>query len=398
MNFDTQVDNAYKKDDTFSRTMGQKLETPFCTFNETYGKFSEAENKYKKTGIKEKIFEDFFKAYVNNEQAEKSKLDESIKNIRLYDSTTKNLNVSQPADFGSLGSRHMITQDNIPVNKEKIDKLFMANHEMSKYPNILSDAQAGGYVDKYIPYYKDKEITYWSMNLDKGNMWRSHTLGENAFARSSGFTQPIHNSKAVNQYLGNVTNSSSSKNIYLGQKDYEFIDKYNMSNLQNSTPTDLLPQITEKIMNACKSKGWLGLRNLRIFLYGCVKRCTEFIDKSNFKYFFTNFGIVFLEKEVEFIFAKFDHKRNNSINFNEFLDTFTICCDNRTNLIKTFFEQIKNKTNDFASFKKLEKIGNFDNHPEVNFVLIIRYSIQTKLLLMLNMNILFHGIISNWMI
>ena len=77
MNFDRESNIKAQKDETFSRVMGERLDTNFKTNNETYGKFSDVENKYKKTGVKEKIFEDFFKAYVNNEQSEKNKLDES---------------------------------------------------------------------------------------------------------------------------------------------------------------------------------------------------------------------------------------------------------------------------------------------------------------------------------
>jgi hypothetical protein len=371
MNFDRESNLIAQKDETFSRVMGQRLETNFKTNNETYGKFSEVETKYKKTGVKEKIFEDFFKAYVNNEQSEKSKLDESIQNIRLYDTTNRNIHINQPNEnLNNLGKRHMKTQDDIPVNSDNIDKNFLASHDMSKFPSILNQSQVGGYVDKYIPYYKDKEVTYWSMNLDKGNIYRTHTLGENPFAKTSGFTQPIQLSKSIKQFHGNVTNSSTSKNVFLDNKDVEFSEKFRSSVLQKDYQEDLSPIIIQKVMEVCLKKGWMGLRKLKIFLRNLNKRKSNLIDKSNFKYFFINFGIIFSEKEVDFIYNKFDTKRNNHIDFMEFLNMFTYFPEERKNLVMSFYESVKNSNNCNISFKKLEKLFKSDQHPEVKLFLI----------------------------
>ena len=369
MDFDRDSKIVAERDETFSRTMGQRLDTAFKTNNDTYGRFSDIENKYKKTGVKEKIFEDFFKAYVNNEKSEKSKLDESIQNIRLYDTTNRNIHITQPNDdLHNLGKRHMKTQDDIPVNAANIDKLFMASHDMSKQPSLLNQTQVNSYVDKFTPYYKDKEITYWSMNLDKGNIYRSHALGENAFAKTSGFTQPIHQSKSIKQFNGNVTNSSTSKNIFLNERDLEFSEKYRNSVLQNSQIVDLSPEITRKVMETCFKKGSMGLRKLRIFLRNLHKRKSDFIDKSNFKYFFINFGITFTEKEVEFIYNKFDIKKNNHINFNEFLNQFVFYPEDRRGIIKAFYETVKTNHNSYVSFKKIEKLFSADQHPEVTLI------------------------------
>jgi hypothetical protein len=195
------------------------------TTNQTYGTFSQLEDKYQKASYKDRVFEDFFKAYVNNENKEKSKLDESIKNIRLYDSSYGSLHVQQPADNFNLGKRHMLTQDGLEIGN-KTDKLFMAQHNMSKYPSIIPTKQAEEYIDKFVPYYKDKEVTFWSTNLEKSNMYKTHSLGINPFAKSNAFTEPIGQTKGGLQYQGNTTNLSTSKNIYLNQQDCEFMDKY----------------------------------------------------------------------------------------------------------------------------------------------------------------------------
>lgn len=350
--------------------MGKVLDTKFSTQNEYYGKELQNESKYRKIGVKEKIFEDFFKAYVDKEKSEKCKIDENIQNLRLFDTTKSNIHISQGIDYNiPLGKRHMMTQDAIPV--ENVDKLFMASHDMSKYPSILSNAQVGGYVDRFIPYYKDKEVTYWSMNLDKGNVYHSNSLGENPFSKTSGFTQPLQNTKAVKTFNGNVQGNKNSKNIFLNPLDVEFSEKFKYSQTLNQSESnyDLTAFVKEKIITTCISKGWVGMRKLKLFLRNLNKRnSNNLINKNDFKFHFINFGIVFTEKEVEFIYHKHDFKRNNYIDFNAFLDSFVYLSQERLNLIENFYEQVKNKDNAYVSFKKLEKIVNFDLHPEVNFL------------------------------
>jgi len=97
---------------------------------------------------------------------------------------------------------------------------------MSKLPSVLTDKQAEQYVDNSVPHYKDKEITFWSMNRDKGNMYSSHAQGINVFNRTHGFTQPINNSKSVLQYNQNITNNPSSKFVYYQPDDNKFVEGY----------------------------------------------------------------------------------------------------------------------------------------------------------------------------
>ena len=97
---------------------------------------------------------------------------------------------------------------------------------MSKLPSVLSDKQIENYIDNTIPHYKDKEITFWSMNRDKGNMYSTHSQGINVFNRTHGFTQPINNSKSVLQYNQNISNNSASKNVFFNPSDNQFVDKF----------------------------------------------------------------------------------------------------------------------------------------------------------------------------
>lgn len=365
MNFDHEIKNTNQIDNTKQRILGEEIKVPNETTYQTYGQFPTAQDKYKKTGIKEKIFEDFFKCYVNDSQNDKSQLEQSIQNIRLYDTTNRNKLITQPVDYSSLGRRHMVTQDNIPVNPTTVDKLFMASHDMGKFPSIIHENIAKEYVDSYVPYYKDKEVTFWSMNLEKGNMYKSAANGINAFAKSSGFTQPIHLTKSVSQFEGNVNMTNThAKNVHLNESDVKFSEEYKSFKTRQQEVVDLIPDIRNKIFTACLKRGSLGLRHLKIFLLNLSKRLYDRIDKSNFKYFLINYGIALNDKEIDFIYQRFDTKRNSEINFNEFLDSIRYVNEERLNHMKNFYDQLT--LEDFVSFKKLEGNLRPDLHPEVN--------------------------------
>jgi len=256
----------------------------------------------------------------------------------------------------------MKTQDNVRVQNENIDKLFMASHGMNKYPNIISNNTADQYIDKFTPYYKDKEVTYWSMNLEKSNYYRSHTQGINAFARSSGFTQPLHNSKAVKQFNGNVSNNSEAKFVYTNEHDEKFINNYQEN--MKSKNVDIMPMIREKILSVCRKNGWTGMRKLRIFLRNLSKRKLNKINKANLKYFLSDFGIILTDNDLAYIYQIHDLNRKDEVNFMDFFDSLLDISELRMKLIQDYYCQLRSENNKIC-FKSFEKLVNMNFHPEV---------------------------------
>jgi len=239
----------------------------------------------------------------------------------------------------------------------------MANHGMNKYPNIISNSSVNQYVDPYVPYYKDKEVTYWSMNLEKSNFYRSHTQGSNAFARSSGFTQPIHNTKSANQYNGNVSNNQEAKYVYTNDLDDKFVNNYRDATTRKGQSVDLIPAIKEKILTVCRKNGWTGMRKLRIFLRNLTKKKSDKISRGNLKYFLAEFGIVLSDEKIANIYKLFDVDCKDEINFMDFFDSFEDNSELRGNVIQEFL--LQHQTDNQVSFKSIEKNVNFNFHPEV---------------------------------
>ena len=73
LDFDTDFGQKKPQDDTKTRILGTKLEAEMIPTNREYGNFPK--KKYEHLAIKDKIFLDFFKSYLNQ-----GKIDHPIKN------------------------------------------------------------------------------------------------------------------------------------------------------------------------------------------------------------------------------------------------------------------------------------------------------------------------------
>ena len=313
-----------KKDQTKVRTMGVDNVQPYSTTNKFYGDFSSSEHKFDKIGIKEKIFKDFFTSYLTNEKAEKLNHEKRISDSRLNDTTNKDIHIQQPL-IQKIGSRHMQTQDGLPIDQSTLDKYFMASHDMSKYQTVISNDKLKDYFRQFVPYYKDKEVTFWSQNIGKSIVHKSHSKGINPFARSCGMTQIVNNSKSVNQFYGNInSNDENDKvnciNYQISPEEMKFSEEF----LEQSRirVEDLTHSIRQKFFEKFYSIGWIGIRKYKQYLINLSKRKSSLIEKSDFKYFTTNFGIYLNDKENDFIFNIFDDSRQNKICFLRFINEF----------------------------------------------------------------------------
>ncbi len=55
-----------------------------------------------------------------------------------------------------------------------------------------------------VPYSQAQPITFYTQHMERKNYYMSAGTGPNPFARSCGMTQPAQNTKAVQNYEGNV--------------------------------------------------------------------------------------------------------------------------------------------------------------------------------------------------
>lgn len=363
--FSQVLKNTNPKDNTFKRVIGEKEpQNSYFTYNKSYGTYERPEEKYFHPQLRQAETDAKFKLFVQTTQNLQEEITNKNDSLRMNNSTYRSVHVPQPF-LETLGKRHMFTQDMDKIPDDNPDKLFMAQHKMSKFPEALTKEQGETYVDRFVPYYKDREMTFWAMNLGKSNMYKTFQLGINPFGKSHCFTQPIQKTRGTTQYYGNTQNLISSKNIYLDEHDAEFYEKYKSEVEKAEFKIDISCDIKKTLLGNCAKRGWIGLRYLKIYLKSVAKNRGEILDKSDFQFFTTKAGVTFSEYEIGFIFNRFDKKKCNKINYIEVLNSFRDVSDNRKVEILRFKEQLLGPEQRFISFSKLERIYDMNHHPEV---------------------------------
>ena len=382
--FENPIKNPNPGDDTFKRVINNEHTGLYKTTYSTYGNFSFPEKKYEHEGDEEKEFNEFLSDKMEIKHS-KSTFKEPIK---LLDSTVKNTIVPQRIE-GPFGQRLMKTQDLEKIPEERKDHIFQNEFGINEKPGIISRKEFSNAFSNYrIPYYKDKPLTYWAMNQNRANVYHSASNGLNSFARSSGFTQPIQNTRGVYQFNQNITNNQQSEEIFLDKKDEEFIEEYNnyMRNKnekeENSIETcyekgnmkvcqQYLNEIRIKIIEEIIKKGWIGLRHLKLYLKSVINNGINakynLIEKTEFKFHIYRWGITNLnDNEIDLIYKMFGKNCNNTIDYIEFLNFLHIKSEKRKGMIINLMNILKRNRNDkYIYFSNICKYINMNYHPEV---------------------------------
>ena len=221
MDFENPIHNPNPQDDTFNRVINISPDNQYKTTYSTYGDFSFPEKKYNYEGEESKEFNNFISEKVEKEH-EKSNFKEPI---TLFDPYTKNTIIPQKIE-GPFGQRLMKTPDLQKIPDDRKDIIFQTEFGINEKPGIITREEFSKAFKTKIPYYKDKPLSYWAMNQNRSNVYHSAPVGINSFAKNSGFTQTIHNTKGSKEYYQNITRNKNAEEIFLDKKDDEFIKEY----------------------------------------------------------------------------------------------------------------------------------------------------------------------------
>ena len=380
--FENPIRNPNPYDDTFKRVINPSQDSQYKTTYSTYGDFSFPEKKYKYEGEESKEFNTFISEKVELEH-EKSNFKEPISSFDAY---TKNTIIPQKLE-GPYGQRLMKTQDLEKIPEYRKDTVFQSEFGINEKPGIITREEFSKAFKTKIPYYKDKPLSYWAMNQNRSNVYHSAPVGINSFAKNSGFTQTIHNTKASKGFYQNVTTNKKAEEIFLDKKDDEFIKDYqDYQEYVNEKEVNsiekcyekgnmevckrYLDQIKNKILKEIREKGWTGLRKLKLYLKGIQNNPLhakyDLIEKTEFKFHVYRWGITSLkDNEVDLIFKMFGKNCNNTINFIEFLNYLHDNSPKRKDMIEKLVEIFKRNPNDeYIHFSDICKYMNMNYHPE----------------------------------
>lgn len=108
-----------------------------------------------------------------------------------------------PLDQNTIGRKVMQTQDGKLVAGQNRDENFIVETGMFRRTAKATDQE----LIQRVPqgdYTVARPVTIYTEALERKNTYMSAATGPNPFARTSGLTQPLNQTKAVVGYEGNI--------------------------------------------------------------------------------------------------------------------------------------------------------------------------------------------------
>jgi len=167
-------------------------------------------------------------------------------------------------------------------------------------------------------YTQARPVTIYTEALERKNTYMSASTGPNPFARSSGFTQPLNQTKAVVDYEGNVDFEKEKTTVSFARtagRDLSYRNPYMEQHVQISN----FEEIKQKVVDLCKKRSANGIRGLRSMFKAMDRNRNGTLTPVEFKYAMRDYGMNFSEIEVTQIVKHFDTNKDGQLSFDEFL-------------------------------------------------------------------------------
>ena len=119
----------------------------------------------------------------------------------------------------------------------------------------------------------------------------------------------------------------------------------------------------KRLLEFCIKKGWMGIRNFKNFLKDLSLKKDNFIHKDDLKFYFLNYGILLMDKEVEYIYFRFQNSKNE-IDYNSVFNSLIFVSETRFNKIKEHVEKLHKFQGEKLTKDWFIRYIKEDNHPE----------------------------------
>ena len=410
------------KNNTFKRVIGEK--EPKKDYYTTYSDYGQNNDEilpytHQKLNTQDDMKKLSIYVKSSNSYGEESK--KCGQEFRSFETTNKSLHPPQPfTEY--IGLRHMLTQDLEPIPREKainfipieiIKKMGQEAAEQEFQEKKRKKEEMKRMAEKYKQkmmeqennenkenFEEEKRSSFWLNNINSGDIYRSFIKGTNPWAKSSGFTQLLQDTRGAFQYYQNVKDSPMDPNYVkaieedkklreeflkkeqeekerLAKIDEEIKNKSKMLGQSANTLNSVMPQIEgqeiptkvsdetiNKILKGCSIRGWVGLRALKCYLRNLSAHKREIINKNDFKYHLAKQAILLNDYDVDTIFAVHDKSKSDFINYISFLNSINRVNQTRKAQIESFKDQVKVPGQDYIYFSTLMSLVNMNYHPE----------------------------------
>ena len=398
--FDPEVvhTNDNPHDDTYKRVIGEKEPTKdYSLTSYDYGQNNDEILPYTHPKLNAKDEQKKLNTYIKNSNFYNEEAKKCGQEFRSFETTNKSLHPPQPFKE-NIGLRHMLTQDRTPIPREKainfipieiIKKMGQEAaeadfQEKKRKKEELKRLAARSKLppEELMKQPEEEGTSFWLSNINSPDIYRSFIKGINPWARSSGFTQKLQNTRGAFQYYQNVVNSPlHSSYVHAIEEDKKLREQIKaQSTLDQNFNNNLKNQIEEekekekpcvvpnetiaKIIKGCSIRGWVGLRQLKCYLRNLSAHKSDIINKNDFKYFLANQAVILNDNDIDAIFNVYDVNKRDFINYIEFLNSINQISETRKAQIESFKEQVKAPGQDYILFSYLVSLIDMNYHPE----------------------------------
>lgn len=236
---------------------------------------------------------------------------------RCFDTTNAEFLYEQDMTQNTIGRKVMRTQDGKLVGSGDRDDQLIVESGMYRRTQKATDAE----LRQRLPqgdYTVQKPVSVYTEGMERKNFQCSASTGPNPFARTSGFTQPLNQTKAVTGFEGNV-NFEKEKTVHqftrTAGRDLTARNPY----MEKHVAISNFEEIKASVVDLCRKRSANGLRGLRRMFKTMDRNGNGTLSPIEFKYAMRDYGLPLSDIEVTQIVKYFDSNHDGQLSFNEFL-------------------------------------------------------------------------------
>jgi Ca2+-binding EF-hand superfamily protein len=297
------------------------------------------------------------------EMQEKEEERNRIANMRYFDSTAKTTYVKQDYSVNKVGARVMKTQNGQPIDQVNRDEELKVEHGFGRRTQKATDEE----LRREIPegdFTQTHPVTVYTDALKTKAVMMSASTGPNPFSKTSGFTQSVHNTRAIKNYEGNIDFVGEKKTTDFNRTHNDLNPK---NHLKPDQDIDLenFEELKARILHLCRERSGNGIRGLKIMFKAIDRDRNNSIDPTEFKYAMRDYGIPISDDETSAVVKYFDTNRDGKISFDEFLRAIRgDLNDRRTKMVHMAYDVLDHSGDGLVTIEDIMAVYDPTYHPD----------------------------------
>jgi hypothetical protein len=217
-------------------------------------------------------------------------------NDRYFDTTNTENHYEMDNSQNTVGRKVMKTQDGKLVAMGNRDENFIVETGMYRRTAKATDEE----LRQRIPqgdYTQQRQVTIYTEALERKNTYMSASTGPNPFAKSSGFTQPLNQTRAVTEFEGNVNFEKEKTTVAFARTQGRDLNVRNPY-MEKHTQISNFEEIRSKVVALAKQRSANGIRGIRRMFKAMDRNGNGSLSPVEFKYAMRDYGLPLSEIEV----------------------------------------------------------------------------------------------------